>query len=146
MKAESNYKTRNILSVPKSIEGIFKDVTGGVWDRMRIIPFEKVIRGSVEDNPNLKYELIEELPGILNWAICSLSGLLDERIFPQSPEGLEVLKSQRIKADVERRFLTENYEENLGSFYSTVLLYKEYVEWTQNLVTIGCLKFVSRML
>lgn len=55
----------------------FRDRSGGVWDRMRIIPFEKIIRGSVEDNPSLKYELIEELPGILNWAICSLSGLLD---------------------------------------------------------------------
>ena len=38
------------------------DKTNGVWDRIRIIPFDQVFRGTDKQNTNLTEELKEELP------------------------------------------------------------------------------------
>jgi len=47
---------------------VIKDSTLSIWRRVKLIPFGVTIPAK-EVNENLKDELAEELPGILNWAI-----------------------------------------------------------------------------
>ena len=52
---------------------IIKGTDIGVWRRIRMVPFNVTVKPE-DRNPNLEAELLEELPGILNWAI---EGCLD---------------------------------------------------------------------
>lgn len=45
-----------------------RGVDNGIWRRMTLIPFERTFRAEEQDR-YLKHKLIEELPGILNWAL-----------------------------------------------------------------------------
>lgn len=59
------------------------DVTEGYFRKLMIIPFSKTFKKE-DQNVNLKSELLEELPGILNWAIQGLKRLR-ERNYQFSP-------------------------------------------------------------
>ncbi len=46
-----------------------RDAGVGIWRRIRMIPFNlKITPGSPEENKDLTEELLEEIPGIFNWA------------------------------------------------------------------------------
>ena len=95
-------------SMPYLSEG-----TEGVWDRIRIIPFNQRFRGTKKQNPQLAAELLEELPGIFNWALRGLAKL-----------------RKRMSCDHEREFLAEFTEEGKGSWISSPALYDQYKSWT----------------
>lgn len=51
---------------------IIKDTTDAMWRRMKLIPFfRKFVEGKTAD-PDLTKKLLNELPGILNWALAGL--------------------------------------------------------------------------
>ncbi len=105
----------------------FSDRSNGVWERLRIIPFEQVIRGTQKQNKNLKAELTKELPGILNWALRGLAELQGMTMFPECPDGERMKEELRMSCDHERDFLTEATEQG-GSVLSDEL-YREYQQW-----------------
>lgn len=62
----------------------------------RIIPIPCNVQISEEaQNKNLSKELLEELPGILNWALYGLSRLREQKKFTESPQSRAFLESYR---------------------------------------------------
>ena len=110
----------------------FTDRSAGVWDRVRIIPFNQVFRGKPNQNHNLTAELLEELPGIFNWALRGLARLRTLQTFPECPEGEAIKEEHRNNCDHERAFLQEFTEAAPGGWTSSDNLYKQYKEWTLN--------------
>jgi putative DNA primase/helicase len=75
------------------------DFSGGLGDRLRIVKFNRVFRGTPEENKNLVPELCAESSGILNWAI---EGLREY----QKQKGLH--EPEIITKNVEQYFEEEN--------------------------------------
>ena len=113
------------------------DKTNGVWDRIRIIPFNQVFRGTDKQNTNLTEELKEELPGILNWALrgyvklCERTASSAIKTFPQCEEGDLALQKLREDSDHERAFLRETTEVSAAPeiYLETHNLYLRYKTW-----------------
>lgn len=105
----------------------FADRSNGIWDRIRIIPFNERFRGTPMHNPNLKAEIIgEELPGVFNWALTGLIKLRGLQRFPEHPEGRTIANEHRLACDHEREFLSEGYEASNGAYVGKSELYEAY--------------------
>lgn len=110
----------------------FSDRSRGVWDRVRIIPFNQRIRDTKEQNPNLAAEICsEELPGVLNWALVGLAKLRKLQQFPECTEGAALKDEHRLSCDHEREFLTEHVEAAPGDFVGSQCLYDRYRNWAK---------------
>jgi P4 family phage/plasmid primase-like protien len=108
----------------------FADRSNGIWDRLRIIPFNERFRGTPRHNPNLKKEIMAtELSGIFNWALEGLAKLRSMRRFPEHPQGKDIASEHRFACDHERQFLSEDYEEKETAFIPKVELYNAYHEF-----------------
>ncbi len=116
----------------------FTDRSDGVWDRIRIIPFNQRFRNTPRQNPHLAEELISsELPGVLNWAIHGLAEL--QKIpagFPESPEGEARKNELREGSDHEKAFLLENVEMSppgsSDNWISSDWLYRKFSDWMES--------------
>ena len=110
----------------------FTDRSEGIWDRLRIIPFHQRFRGTDRQNPNLINELLEELPGILIWALKGLAMLRKLNTFPECAEGKAVKEEHRGGCDHERAFLQGYAEPANGSWCSSDRIYQRYRAWAQD--------------
>jgi P4 family phage/plasmid primase-like protien len=111
----------------------FADRSDGIWDRLRIIPFNQKFRDSEKQNPNLKYDIVKnELPGIFNWALEGLNKLRKLRRFPDAPDGIKLVAEHRLNCDHEKQFLSEYYELSNGSYVVKADLYNHYREFCCN--------------
>ncbi len=109
----------------------FSDRSSAMWDRLRIIPFERRFRGTVEEQPRLKFEIVEnELPGVFAWAVMGLADLLKEPSgrFPEHPAGFAVKDAHRAACDPERCFLEEHYQRGDG-WTETKAAYSQFRAW-----------------
>lgn len=105
----------------------FADRSNGIWDRLRIIPFNQRFRGTEKVNPNLKNDIVrDELPGVFNWAVKGLAKLRKLKRFPDTAEGLKIAEKHRNDCDHEKQFFEESYQGNNGGYFSKAALYKEY--------------------
>ncbi|MFA6999023.1 MAG: phage/plasmid primase, P4 family [Victivallaceae bacterium] len=107
----------------------FSDQSAGVWERIRIIPFNVKFRGTEKQNPNLSQELLEELPGIFNWAVRGLAKLRLCKTFPESEEGLEKKKFLQTVCNPEQDFFSEFIDEVEGGIVEARKLYDDYTTW-----------------
>ena len=115
------------------------DRSNGVWDRMRIIPFNVKFRGTDQQDPHLIDKLKEELPGILNWALRGLVKLhaltspqQKIKTFPQCSEGGALLAKMRDNSDREQKFLREETKAATPDKYLGALhLYGNYKSWAE---------------
>ena len=121
----------------------FSDRSNGVWDRLRVIPFNVVFRNTERQNPHLSEELLAERPGILNWALRGLLKLRGLRTFPQCPEGMACLEEHRTACDHEKAFLLEKTVAAPDECISSRLLYNDYKQWMResNYHPVGLQKF-----
>ena len=121
----------------------FSDRSNGVWDRIHIIPFDVVFRNTDQQNPHLSEELLEELPGFLNWALRGLLKLRGMKTFPQCEEGMACLEEHRTACDHEKAFLLEKTVAAPDACISSRLLYDEYKRWMResNYRPVGLQKF-----
>ena len=111
----------------------FSDRSLGIWDRLRIIPFDQRIRGTEKQNPNLAAEIIDtELPGVLNWALIGLAKLRKLKQFPECPAGAALKEEHRLSCDHEQEFLVEHVAAEVGGVLGTQLLYNRYRDWAKN--------------
>jgi putative DNA primase/helicase len=78
----------------------------GVWRRLRLVPFEVAIPESEQDR-DLMSKLMEELPGILQWAI---SGCLEWQKKGLNPPAIvtNAVKAYREESDLLGRFIEES--------------------------------------
>ena len=113
----------------------FADRSGAIRDRLRVIPFKQRFRNTAKQNSHLTEELLEELPGILNWAIQGLvrlrelTALSDVKTFPHCEEGRQAVEDYLGSCDHEQEFLLEATESNPESMVGSLRLYDEYKEW-----------------
>lgn len=111
----------------------FADRTNGVWDRLRIVPFDIRFRGTARQNPQLKEEIVEaELPGVFLWAVEGLAKLRKLRQFPRGPRGEQIEAQHRADCDHEAQFLKDRYVEYMGAFTQSQLMYTTYRTFCSN--------------
>lgn len=83
----------------------------------------------------LTEELLEELPGILNWAIQGLvrlrelTALSDVKTFPHCEEGRQAVEDYLGSCDHEQEFLLEATESAPDNTIESLYLYDEYKGW-----------------
>ena len=112
----------------------FADRSGAIADRLRIIGFPNVFRGSGREVLNLSDVLIrEELPGILNWSMSGYRDLLASGIkrFPETPASA-VAKAALIKSTrPEELFFDEAIvaTDNPLDSVSTLNVFDRYDNW-----------------
>lgn len=105
----------------------FTDRSSGVWDRLRVVPFDVRFRGTEKQNPHLKEEIVAaELPGVFLWAVEGLAMLRKLRQFPRGPRGAEIEARHRADCDHERTFLLDGYAVRNGAFTESQGIYSAY--------------------
>jgi putative DNA primase/helicase len=112
----------------------FSDRSMAIWDRLRIIGFDRRFRGTGSENRNLRYEIVDqELPGIFMWAVQGLAKLkaAHPHTFPEHTCGEREKEKLRAMCDHERTFLLENYNQSTqeGTYIEAKLVYEHYREW-----------------
>lgn len=106
------------------------DKSMGVYRRMILIPFEKQFDEAMA-NPRLKHELIEELPGILNWAIFGLKKLQRRERFNIDPymkrqiDNVRAVNNPLILFAEEICEITGDHEDWIGKSE----LYNQWKQW-----------------
>lgn len=103
----------------------------GIWRRPKLIPFTESIPKEEQD-PCLKDKLIEELPGILAWAVRGCikwqteGGLQDPKVV------IEAINEYRSSMDVLKHYLDDQIELSADAKIGTTDLYKDYKQWCQD--------------
>ena len=104
---------------------IFGDRSDGLWDRMIIVPFEQRIRNTGKMILDFDETLVDELPGILNFALIGLAKLRRLDRFPEPEACLQAKAEHRDRCDQDSLWVRENLvrDDNLVTgkcFVSTV--------------------------
>ena len=110
----------------------FSDRSNGVWDRLRLIPFNVVMRNTEKQDPRLIDKLLEERSGILNWALRGLAELREHTVFPQSEESRQAVEQLRSESDHEATFLNETVQATPEGTVDSMPLYTAYRRWCQD--------------
>jgi P4 family phage/plasmid primase-like protien len=105
---------------------VIRGTDTGIWSRIQLIPFTVDFHG--RENTSLKDDLLNELPGILNWAIegC-LEWQRDGLGLPQSVK--DANQEYRSESDQVGRFIEDQVE--AGEYFSVgaTELYLAYKKW-----------------
>jgi putative DNA primase/helicase len=104
---------------------------GGMWRRVRLVPFTTVIPAE-QRNPHLDKELLTELPGILNWCLRGLAHYHAHGL-PTPAAVLEATETYREDSDILGEFLQETTV-TVPDMDAKVLLndlYEDYGKWSQ---------------
>jgi len=99
---------------------VFKDKSIGLEDRIVFIPFDLYIKEEDRDT-KLVDKLIQELPGILNWALAGAKTMVKERMIPKY---VTTAKSK------------ENYKMETDPLYSWFKTSVEVVAITEKEITV----------
>lgn len=99
------------------------------WRRVLLIPFNKQFKDNIRDN-KLKEKLLNELPGILNWAV--------KGCFNWQKSGLNISENVRNATndyqnenDYLKQFLNDCTVENENSNVESQVLHKAYLNWAK---------------
>lgn len=103
-----------------------------IWDRVRLIPFRRRFTEEEQDK-QLKEKLLQELPGILNWALegCRMwqrDGL------GAAPAVQQATAAYRERMDPVGRFLAAVVEDAPGESVGSTDLYRSFERWCE---TVG---------
>lgn len=105
------------------------DTSHGMWRRVRLIPFTATIPEAERDE-HLSDKLLEELPGILNWAIAGALSWQQIGLAPPAPV-LAATEAYRRESDTIAQFIDERCE--LGSNFTETFaaLFDAYGRWAE---------------
>lgn len=106
----------------------FADRSSGLWRRLTIVPFHVVVPPNRQDR-ELTDKLLEELPGIFNWAIEGLRRLQARKNFTEPPVCREALNEHRLGSNPARAFLTDEMEFCEGAGTPSGDVYQHYKFW-----------------
>jgi len=112
----------------------FVDRSTGIKRRLRVIHFQKTFVGTEGENKDLKEELREELPGILNWALNGYAKLIKTgaKRFSDSTAGLMVVNEAQKENHPELIFFEEELKRDDWKKIPSGELYMWYSEWYEN--------------
>lgn len=104
-----------------------KGTDHAIWRRIRLIPFEVVIPDDEQDKALLA-KLLDEMPGILSWAVQGC--LAWQKVgLGTPPEILRATSKYRAEMDVLAGFIEECCRLALHEEASIQALYNSYAEW-----------------
>lgn len=106
---------------------VIKGTDEGIWRRIRIIPFNVTIPKE-EVDPDLALKLVDELPGILNWAIVGCEAWLKTGL-GEPVIVHEATADFRSEMDVLGEFIKEMCEVGKDKTISARKLYEQYSIW-----------------
>ncbi len=109
------------------------DHSSAFYKRLILIPLDKVFEES-EQNKQLKFQLLEELPGILNWAVTGLQRLKKRGMFAQHDFMKDAVKELEDDNNPVNLFFEENIVADTRSdvFITKSDLYAKYLQWVIN--------------
>jgi putative DNA primase/helicase len=104
---------------------------GGMWRRVRLVPFTTVVPPEQRIS-RLDKILLTELPGILNWCLRGLA-LWHKHGLPMPAAVMQATETYREDSDVLGEFLQETTDKAAGMEARVLLngLYKKYGEWCE---------------
>ena len=108
------------------------DTTASIWDRTRLIPFNRRFEDQ-EVDPSLRKTLLSEAPGILNWAVQGAIKFYQRGMnLPDCSAIKDATEHYRSDSDNVQKFLDTMCE--LGEGYKTQVktLHLAYVEWSKS--------------
>jgi len=85
------------------------DTSEGFWRRVRVIPFNRSF-GTNDKIIDLKERLLEEMPGIFNWALQGLYRLLNDGEFTLPQQVREATEKYQIESNIVQMYITEKCE------------------------------------
>lgn len=116
-----------------------KDCTPAFFRRAEIIKFNRVFKKE-EVNTQLKEELLQELPGILNFALDGLARLYKQG-FTLVPSSQAMKREWELTSDQVAAFVAEECEANPSAKTPIAELYRRYSNWVvDNGVKSACNK------
>lgn len=101
----------------------------GIWRRIHLVPFEVQIPETEQDE-NLPLKLLDELPGILAWAIDGASMWLIEKL-GKSASVKSATERYREQSDVLNSFMEDCCTLSPNSLILKSELYEKYSAWTK---------------
>lgn len=121
------------------------ELTFGYFRRLIILPYLVTIAENEKDDL-LAYKLKAELPGILNWVLESLPGLMVRRAFTDSDSCKKALDQYRLQSDNVRLFLSEMCEPSEHTTLGSEL-YKAYRNYciSSSFKALGKTKLYDRL-
>ena len=106
-----------------------RDFSDALFRRAVIITFNRVFPKD-EQNPRLKDDLVEELPGILNMAITAYSNaLISGFTTPASSE--KAKREWQLEADQVAQFVEDQCLRHRGSEITAQRLFEDYKVWAE---------------
>jgi len=123
-----------------SMPMISDDNSEALWDRFRIIPFRRRFQKQ-EINAGLYHELVEELPGILNFALEGLVNYLrdKETLVMETPAMIEAKNQYRVRSNPISSFISMHYQvvdPRIGKTMAKDIL-EDYTKWAmQNTISV----------
>src|SRR5215212_5048710 len=113
------FSTNHKPEIPEGSEAI--------WDRMRLIPFNKRFAGKGADT-DLPEKLREELPGVLAWAVMGCVEWYQHGL-GSAPAVERATAAYRAETDVLERFMSERCEFGPDKSVTKADLYEAYEQW-----------------
>jgi P4 family phage/plasmid primase-like protien len=106
----------------------FGDRSEGIWRRLILVPFTVTVPLERQDH-TLGERLIEELPGIFNWAVQGLQRLRERGRFLEPGSSHEAKEDYKRETNPARAFLEEQCEIDPRHSIQKEALYKKYRDW-----------------
>ena len=104
-----------------------KGQDNAIWRRIRLVPFTVTIPEEKRDK-ELTAKLLEELPGILNWALEGCRIWQEEGLMPPE-EVIAATEEYRDEMNLVRDFLDEKCEFKPAHTVTVAALYSGYCKW-----------------
>ena len=116
---------------------IFADRSDGLWDRLMIVPFDQRIRNTSKEVLDFEKTLIDELPGILNFALAGLAKLKRLERFPEPKPCMDAKTEHRERCDLDSVWIRDNFVRDDNPYTGFVLLSNAYDAYRKFLVSNG---------
>ena len=107
------------------------DTSEGFWRKMRAIPFNRSFAVEERDR-QLIGKLLEELPGIFNWALAGLKRLELEGFFTECDQIDDATDQYRDESDTSKQFVEECCARSANGSTSASELYQAYYVWAKD--------------
>jgi P4 family phage/plasmid primase-like protien len=102
----------------------------GIWRRIRLIPFNATFTPDQQDR-ELPEKLLNELPGILNWAVVGCAQW-QERGLDEPACVLQGTNDYRVQMDTVGNFISDCCLIDARASVSATIIYRAYVTWCEN--------------
>lgn len=110
----------------------FLDRTEGIWNRIILIQWNKVIPKASQDRFLQERIKRNELSGVFLWALAGLARLMEQGRFTEAKAITDAIADYKLESNPARAFLVENYEVDTTGAAEVINLYEDYAQWCKD--------------